>query len=180
MYLMRRRINHLRTLELDSRDVQVILNLLDEYPTAWEAAPRIANTIRKQMEKQEMKRAVCILLFNEEGKVLGVSRKDNPDDFGLPGGKVDLGETEEEAVIRELREETGLEITEITKVFQHSAEREYWTSCWTGKINGTIHTTEKGVVKWVEPEMLIQGCFGEYNKLLFESLSNKTDKEFEH
>lgn len=180
MYLMRRRVNQLRTLELDGRDVQVILQLLDDYPTAWEAPDRIANTIRKQLEKQEMKRAVCILLFNDEGKVLGVSRKDNPNDFGLPGGKVDLAETEEEAVVRELREETGLEITEVRKVFQHSAEREYWTSCWTGKVTGTIHTSEKGVVKWVEPEVLIQGCFGEYNKLLFESLSSKEDKEFEH
>ena len=116
-------------------------------------------------------KAVCILIINSDGQMLGVSRKHDPNNFGLPGGKVDSGETEEQAVVRELREETGLTITAIQKVFQHTAEREYWTSCWTGEITGSIHTDEAGVVRWVDKEVLMNGAFGEYNRRLFKSLN---------
>lgn len=116
-------------------------------------------------------RAVCILIQNDEGQILGVSRKHDPNDFGLPGGKVDPDESEEEAVVRELKEETGLDITGIKKVFQHTAEREFWTSCWTGTVSGEIHTREKGVVRWIDKEVLLRGAFGEYNGRLFKALN---------
>ncbi|AKA72545.1 NUDIX domain-containing protein [Saccharolobus solfataricus] len=52
----------------------------------------------------------CLIV--EENKVLLVQRK-NPPNAGLwaiPGGKVEYGETLEEALKREMREETGLEV----------------------------------------------------------------------
>ncbi len=42
--------------------------------------------------------------------VLVIERKYEPYGYALPGGKLDCGETLYEGVIRELREETGLEI----------------------------------------------------------------------
>ena len=46
------------------------------------------------------------------GKVLIVKRKYDPlaGQWSIPGGGVELGETLEECVVREIREETGLEI----------------------------------------------------------------------
>ena len=55
--------------------------------------------------------AVSAAIFRD-GRVLIVRRR-RPPSFGvytLPGGGVELGETLEQAVIREAREETGLEI----------------------------------------------------------------------
>lgn len=48
----------------------------------------------------------------EPNEVLLIRRKNHPfkNHFAIPGGLVEYGERTEEAVIRELREETGLEV----------------------------------------------------------------------
>ena len=48
-------------------------------------------------------------LFNQEGKVLLQKRGDSGK-WGFPGGAVELGETPEQAAVRELKEETGLDV----------------------------------------------------------------------
>jgi 8-oxo-dGTP pyrophosphatase MutT (NUDIX family) len=47
-------------------------------------------------------------IFNEEGKFLIVSEVDDPDNFKLPGGKFEGGESPDQAIVRELEEELAL------------------------------------------------------------------------
>ena len=49
-------------------------------------------------------------MFDESGRVLLQKRGDS-NKWGFPGGAIELGETPEEAAIRELKEETGLDVT---------------------------------------------------------------------
>lgn len=58
-----------------------------------------------------MRRAVCILAFDLNGRVLAVSRRNETSRWGLIGGKVDPGETSVEAAAREFCEETGVAIS---------------------------------------------------------------------
>ena len=51
------------------------------------------------------------IIVNEKGQILLQSRTDN-ERWGLPGGCQELGERFEETVIREVKEETNLDITE--------------------------------------------------------------------
>ncbi len=57
-----------------------------------------------------------------EGKLVLIKRKNHPykDIFALPGGFVDIGETVEQAVIREAKEETGLDIDIIKLIGVYS------------------------------------------------------------
>jgi 8-oxo-dGTP pyrophosphatase MutT (NUDIX family) len=114
-----------------------------------------------------------VVLINPEGLVLGVSRKNNHDDFGLPGGKmeaIDNGEPKFTA-IREAFEETGLQISNLRLVFAMHKDG-YMGHCYMADYKGEINHNEPHVVKWLPFETLIRGSFGKYNTLVAESLKN--------
>jgi putative (di)nucleoside polyphosphate hydrolase len=53
------------------------------------------------------------------GRVLVLSRRGLADAWQMPQGGIGAGETPREAVLRELREETGLEAEEVVLVAEH-------------------------------------------------------------
>jgi 8-oxo-dGTP pyrophosphatase MutT (NUDIX family) len=118
-----------------------------------------------------MKEAVQLVLLNKDGDVLCVSRKDNHSAFGLVGGKVDDGETPEEAAVRETKEETGLDISNLRLVF--SMHRNgYMGYTYLADWEGEISTDEDHVVKWDIFNVITHSSapFGYWNRLVAESL----------
>jgi phosphoglycolate phosphatase len=61
------------------------------------------------------------LLFDDAGEVLLVRTRKWSGKWGIPGGKVDYGETLEEAFRREIREETGLHVQAAKLVLTQEA-----------------------------------------------------------
>jgi 8-oxo-dGTP diphosphatase len=55
-----------------------------------------------------------------QGKVILIKRKNPPNGWALPGGFVDVGETVEDAVKRELREEANVELTNLRQFHVYS------------------------------------------------------------
>jgi hypothetical protein len=112
-----------------------------------------------------------VVLINEEGLALGVSRKDNHSDFGLPGGKGEIEDIGNPMVtaIRECKEETGLDVYDLQLVFAiHKSGNMGYT--YLAKYSGEINHNEPHVVKWVPFQVLINGSFGRYNEMVSESL----------
>jgi 8-oxo-dGTP pyrophosphatase MutT (NUDIX family) len=128
-----------------------------------------------------MKKCVQAVIFNDKGEVLSVSRKDDHNDAGLVGGKVDeldhqhgIYEHLEAALIREVKEETGLDINVETAEMIFAIHKDgymgytYLIKDWSGE----IHTDEPHVVKWTHFSEIMMGSFGRYNTLVGESLND--------
>jgi nucleoside triphosphatase len=56
---------------------------------------------------------VGAVVYNSQGKILLVKSRRSNDLYVIPGGHVELGERIEDTLRREVREETGLEVTDI-------------------------------------------------------------------
>ena len=121
---------------------------------------------------KDIKHAVQVVLFNDKGEVLCVSRKDDHTSFGLPGGKVDPEDkTFKDAAIREVKEETGLDIKKKTMMEIFSMHKDgYMGHTYLAKWSGEIHTDEPHVVKWGSFEDLKAGTFGYWNSIVEKSL----------
>ena len=107
----------------------------------------------------EIKLAATALIYKGgifESELLGVSRKDNHELFGLPGGKVDPGEDTYTAMKREVFEETGLIVDRAIPLFFREEEGflavVYLVTEWCGEVS----TTEMGRLRGSE-ERVIRG-----------------------
>ncbi len=67
--------------------------------------------------------AVVFRINGEKPEVLLIQRKHDPfaGMWALPGGYVDMNETVEEAIVRELEEETGLKTNNLRQLYTFSA-----------------------------------------------------------
>lgn len=113
------------------------------------------------------KLAACVLILRD-GLVLAVSRKNDPNDMGLPGGKAEPLEELNVAAARELREETGVSVDPavLVPVYDAVDSGGYHTHTFSAEwdqCSGTIGSSEEGRVKWIKPSVLLDGSFSAYN-----------------
>src|SRR5580692_1182311 len=138
-------------------------------------SPTLADATCKSMSDDERSRtyptrpylAVSAAIFRD-GRVLIVRRARPPANglYTLPGGGVELGETLEEAVIREVKEETALDVEPvalagyrqaIARDAQGSVERHFVILPFVARwIAGEVTLNEElGEALWLEPAELI-------------------------
>ncbi len=122
-----------------------------------------------------IKRAVAVVVENDKGEVLLTQRgKISRDEFGRwenCGGAVDPGETEEEAIKREVKEElgTGLKIKTVLYKDKFTTEsRANWeVTIFSGKLIGEPsiqNKDENAEIKWFKKEELDRVNLTSYTK----------------
>ncbi len=96
------------------------------------------------MKKYTGKTATAIIPF-PENKILLIKRSTKPfvGYWALPGGRMDPGEIVEQTVVRECKEETGLDVTIVSKIGEYveegvkdDIEYEYYPTCFVVKVVG--------------------------------------------
>lgn len=100
------------------------------------------------------KTATAIITY-PENKILLIKRSTSPfvGYWALPGGRSEPGETAEQTIVREVKEETGLDIAVISKIgeyheqgVQAGLEYDYYATCFLTKpVGGEIKGQESEI-----------------------------------
>jgi 8-oxo-dGTP diphosphatase len=117
-------------------------------------------------------------LFDGAGRVLIAQRpagKALAGRWEFPGGKLHPGESPYEALVRELREELGVEVLAAGRLMRYPhayAERVVWLDLWTvQRWSGEPHGLDGQALKWVEPRRLHEEDILEADQPMVEALA---------
>ena len=120
------------------------------------------------------------LIVHDDGEILLVRTAKWSGKWGTPGGKIDYGETMEEAFVREVAEETGLRLTdpEIVLVQDAVFSPEFHTKKHFLLVNlrGRVHTKEVRLnyeaeaYAWVTPEAALTMDLNAPTRVLIEAV----------
>jgi 8-oxo-dGTP diphosphatase len=129
------------------------------------------------MSKQSLT-VVIGVIRSRQGDILIAERPASTSHAGFwefPGGKVDMDETDEQALARELYEEVNIQINKPRFFTQNSYQypdyhvtlKAYWVEDYIGHPQGA----EGQKVKWIRPVELDNYPFPEANRPIIEAVS---------
>ncbi|KAI9371397.1 NUDIX hydrolase domain-like protein [Aspergillus egyptiacus] len=125
------------------------------------------------MDPKPVRVGVGIFALNHENKFIIGKRMGShgADTWGLPGGHLDFGESFEECAARELKEETGLDVSNIQFL---TATNDVFVR--EGKHYVTVFVGAR-VVSGQEPEILEPNKCAEWRWMSWEELSGERAKQ---
>lgn len=128
---------------------------------------------------------VGALIFNQEGNVLMIRTQKWSDKWGIPGGKIHTGESSEEALRREIMEETALKIGSIEFIMVQDAispkefykEAHFLLMNYTCKcLDETPEVTlndEAQSFQWIHPTHALSMDLNQPTRILIEEVLRK-------
>jgi 8-oxo-dGTP diphosphatase len=122
--------------------------------------------------RQNPRRRGAVAVVLRDQKFLVICRSElvvAPGAFCFPGGGIEPGESEEQALVREFYEELGAEIRPLRRVWQSTTRWQVELAWWLGEVPPqtvlTANPAEVASVHWLSPaEMLTETRMLESNR----------------
>lgn len=142
----------------------------------------IGNILRKIFSKIEriamINTTLCYIEKDNKYLMLHRTKKENDVNEGKwigVGGKFEKDETPEECLLREVKEETGLVLTEyklraVITFISDSWETEYMYLFTANEFTGELITCDEGELKWVEKDRILNLNIWEGDKIFLKKM----------
>ena len=118
---------------------------------------------------------VFALIFDDQGRILLGHRRDT-DWWNLPGGGMELEETVDEALCREVREETGLEVKveRLVGVYSKPQKQEVVLTFRCNVTGGSLQATEEiSESRYFPPDALPGNTLPKHRQRIEDALLNQ-------
>lgn len=137
------------------------------------------------MSRTEQVELTCLCLIYKDDKILLQNRiKKDWKGYTLPGGHIEPGESFVDAVIREMKEETGLDIfnPKLCGIKQFpTPEGRYVVLLYkTDEFSGELISSEEGQMEWIYRENLDKVNTVSDLEELFQVMENDDLSEFQY
>ncbi|HZU68622.1 MAG TPA: NUDIX domain-containing protein [Ktedonobacteraceae bacterium] len=138
---------------------------------------RSIDTLDAATSPRQFRIGVFALIFNEQGHILLGHRRDT-DWWNLPGGGMEIGETVDEALRREVQEETGLEIEveKLVGVYSKPQKQEVVLAFRCHITGGTLQATEEtSESRYFPPDALPENTLPKHRQRIEDALLNQCE-----
>ncbi|HMM79880.1 MAG TPA: NUDIX domain-containing protein [Pyrinomonadaceae bacterium] len=130
--------------------------LLKKLARIWKLLPRDGRVFLARITQKKFTASVAGVITNEDGRVLVLDHVLRPaSGWGLPGGFMKHFEQPVEALRREIREETGIELSEI-ELYRTRTLKRHIEFIFTARANGRgeVKSREITALEWFDPANL--------------------------
>lgn len=142
----------------------------------WRALPARLRSTAVRVSQDKFTLSVAAVIFDEQRRVLVLDHVLRPySGWGIPGGFVDRGEQPQDAIRRELKEETGIELIDPVIYRVRTLDRHIeiiFTASSKGEV--TINSPEIIGFEWFEISDLPSAMNG-HQKALIKEVLNSTN-----
>ena len=127
-------------------------------------------------------------VFDDRGRLLLQKRSDFHV-WGLPGGSIEVGETVTQAVVREVKEESGLDVRVVRLIGVYSEPQQTTTKYPSGDVvhyvsltfecaatGGALRTdAESDAAKWFPPDALPDDILPEHSQRIADAFARRPE-----